>query len=201
MEKELGSEKYCLFPDFRERKGRICTMKKLISLFCLILVFGFGRMVLADTLKIGVVDFQRALNEVEEGKAAKARLKTEFDQKQKSLDALQNELKAMRDNLEKQKTVLSKDALQQKEMEYRDKFIELQKKLADSRVELQQKELQYTGSIITALRQIVKEIGDRDKYTLILERGGDVVLYAPTATDLTTQLISTYNSRPKGKAK
>jgi len=174
-------------------------MKKLFLVLALVLSVGASKAVLAQDLKVGVVDFQKALNEVEEGKAAKARLKSEFDQKQKTLDALQNELKSMKDNLEKQKLALSQEALKQKENEYRDKFVELQKKLAEFRGELQQKESQYTGSIITELRQIVQEIGAKDKYNLVFERGQDVLLYASGATDLTPQIITIYNSRPHKK--
>ncbi len=175
-------------------------MKKLITVASVLLVLvGFSTTPLkAQEVKVGLVDFQKALNEVEEGKAAKARLKSEFDQKQKSLDALQTDLKNKKDELEKQKLVLSQDAMQQKENEYRGKFMELQKKLTDFRMELQQKEADYTGNILNSLRQIVQEIGNKDKYTLIFEKGQDVVLFAPTANDLTGQIISTYNSRPKG---
>ena len=88
--------------------------------------------------------------------------------------------------------------MKQKETEYRDKFIELQKKLAEFRGELQQKEVEYTGTIITHLKQIVQELGAKDKYTLIFERGSEVVLYTQTATDLTPQVIAAYNSRPRG---
>jgi len=173
-------------------------MKKILIAVGILGTLVLGKAATAQE-KIGLLDLQKALNEVEEGKAAKARLKTEFDQKQKTLDALQNDLKAMKDNLEKQKLVLSQDALKQKEIEYRDKFIELQKKLAEFRGELQQKEAQYTGDIIIALKQLVGELGARDKYTLIFEKGQDVVLYAPTATDLTPALIQLYNSKPHPK--
>ncbi len=170
-------------------------MKKILISVAVLGSLFLGHAVMAQE-KVGLIDLQKALNEVEEGKAAKARLKAEFDAKQKTLDALQNDLKAMKDNLEKQKLVLSQDALKQKEIEYRDKFIELQKKLAEFRGELQQKEAQYTGDIIIALKQLVSEVGAKDKYTLIFEKGQDVVLYAPNATDLTPALIQLYNSKP-----
>lgn len=176
-------------------------MKKIILTVGFMLLVLISQNLKAQDLKIGLVDFQKALNEVEEGKSAKARLKSEFEQKQKTLDALQNELKTMKDSLEKQKLVLNQEAMKQKENEYRDKFVELQKKLSEFRGELQQKEVQYTGNIITALRQIVQEIGAKDKYTLVFERGQDTILYAPTAVDLTPQIIATYNSRPRGAGK
>lgn len=173
-------------------------MKKLFIASVMVLALSFSASLKAQE-KVGLVDIQKALNEVEEGKSAKARLKSEFDQKQKSLDALQNDLKNMKDNLEKQKVALSQDAMKQKENEYRDKFVELQKKLAEFRGELQQKEAQYTGDIINRLKQVVQEVGAKDKYTLIFEKAQESVLYAPNATDLTPQVISTFNSKPKGK--
>ncbi|HYQ80762.1 MAG TPA: OmpH family outer membrane protein, partial [Anaeromyxobacteraceae bacterium] len=61
----------------------------------------------AADLKIGYVDLRRAVGEVEDGKAAKAQLKKDFDQKQKSLDDMQNELKKMKEELDKQAVVMS----------------------------------------------------------------------------------------------
>jgi len=54
---------------------------------------------LADEMKIGFVDMQRALNETEDGRKAKAQLKKVFDQKQKELDEQQEQLKKDIDDL------------------------------------------------------------------------------------------------------
>ena len=47
----------------------------------------------AEDMKLGYVDMQRALNETEDGRKAKEKLKKDFDQKQKELDEQQNQLK------------------------------------------------------------------------------------------------------------
>src|SRR5262249_11170991 len=47
----------------------------------------------ADDIKVGYVDMQRALNETDDGRKAKEKLKKDFDQKQKELDEQQNQLK------------------------------------------------------------------------------------------------------------
>ena len=60
--------------------------------------------------KIAYVDLQRALNEVEEGKAAKAALKKEFDSKQKALDERKTEFDRLRTDFEKQAAVMSEEA-------------------------------------------------------------------------------------------
>src|SRR6266540_4678138 len=67
--------------------------------------------------KIAYVDLQRALNEIEEGKAAKANLKREFDQKQKMLDDKKSEFDRLRGEFEKQAMVMSEQARKDKQSE------------------------------------------------------------------------------------
>src|SRR4051812_44361216 len=76
--------------------------------------------------KIAYVDLQRALEETEEGKRAKAKLKSDFEKKQKELDARQEELKKMKADLDKQSNILKPEALQQKQQELQGKLIALQ---------------------------------------------------------------------------
>src|SRR5262245_28424487 len=87
-------------------------------------LFAFAPIARAADLKLGYVDLQRALNEVDEGKTAKASLKREFDQKQKLLDEKQEELKRMKADLDKQSVVMAEDAKKEKQGELDRKFIE-----------------------------------------------------------------------------
>src|SRR3972149_3871722 len=77
-------------------------------------------------VRVAVVDLQRALNETEDGRRAKTQLKRLFKSRQKALDDKQNELKKMKEDIEKQKNVLSQPALQKKIEEYQQAFVELQ---------------------------------------------------------------------------
>lgn len=149
--------------------------------------------------RFGYVNFQRALNEVEEGKKAKSLLKSEFDEKQKKLDIVQNELQTMKNDLDKQRLILSAEALKEKEEEYRKKFLELQQKLGSYKEEIQVKEAKMTSDILVVINKIVKDIGDKDGYTLILEKSQDVVLYSQESSDLTDRIIKEYNAMPKDK--
>lgn len=175
-------------------------MKRIaVAAAVLAVMFAAGAVRAADQYKFGYVDFQRTLNEVEEGKKAKAMLKTEFDEKQKKLDAVQNQLQAMKTDLDKQRLILSADALKEKEEEYRKKFMELQQKLGSYKDELQSKEAKLTSEILSVIHKIVGDIGQKDGYTMILERSQDVVLYAPTDADLTARVIKEYNGLSKDK--
>lgn len=155
----------------------------------------------SDNMKFGYVDFNRALNETEEGKSAKNTLKAEFNERQQKLDIVQNELKKMKEDLDKQRLILSQDAMKTKEEEYRNKFMELQQKLGTFKQEMAQKEASLTAGLLEKLKNIVKDIGQKESYTMILEKSQDVVLYAPTINDLTDRIIQLCNSSPKAKSK
>ena len=62
---------------------------------------------------------QRALNETEDGRKAKAKLKKDFDQKQKELDEQQTQLKKDIEDLDKKRTLLPADKVREKEAELR----------------------------------------------------------------------------------
>ena len=62
----------------------------LLSVFAAVLLSASGA--LAQN-KFAYVDMQRALDQIDEGKAIKAELKGEFDRKQAELDKKQEELK------------------------------------------------------------------------------------------------------------
>jgi outer membrane protein len=145
-------------------------------------------------VRVAVVDLQRALNETEDGRAAKAQLKRLFKTRQKALDEKQAELKKMKEDIEKQKNVLSQAALQKKLEEYQQKFVDLQTVYVEYQRELASKEAELTKGIIERMESILRRIGQAEGYTLILERGEAGVMWVPTNLDLTDVLIQRYNA-------
>jgi outer membrane protein len=101
--------------------------------FCRISTIALASIILAGSastvdaqVKIGVVDLQRAINETEDGRQAKRRLKKVFDERQKSLNVKQESLKAQKESLERQQDVLSQDALKKKVEKYQADLMDLQ---------------------------------------------------------------------------
>ena len=148
----------------------------------------------AQQLKVGVVDMQRALNETEDGRKAKASLKKVFEDRQKQLDKQQNDLKAMKESLEKQRDVLSRDVMAKKLEEYQKAFAELQQTYMEFQKELGSKEGDLTKDIIERMQRIMRRVGQTEGYTLILERSEAGVVFIPTNFDLTDVLIQRYNA-------
>lgn len=148
----------------------------------------------AQEAKIGVVDLQRAMNETEEGRRAKSRLKTLFDRHQKKLDDAQEELKQMGEQLEQQKNVLSEAVLRERYAVYQQKLAELQQTYYESQQELAAKEAEYTQKILEQMQAILRRIGQAEGFTLIVEVNEGGVIFAPNHLDLTDRVIQRYNS-------
>ena len=150
--------------------------------------------------KLGYVDLQRALNEVDEGKAAKALLKKDFDEKQKQLDGKKAEFDKLQADFEKQALVMSDGAKKEKAGELDRRARELQGLFVQMQKDLSDRERDATKGIFDRMAIIVREIAEADGFTMVFEKGAGLV-YAPPSLDLTNELIRKYNARhPAGAA-
>lgn len=147
--------------------------------------------------KIGYIDLQKALNESEAGKEAKASFNRRVEELQKVLDEKQNELKKLQEELEKQKGLLTTEAKGEKEKVYQQKLKDVQRFAKDSQEELQQKDAELTKKILKDLREVIKKIGTDEGYTIILEKGDSLVLFAAEGVDITDKVIKTYGAKGK----
>src|SRR5512133_1715810 len=144
--------------------------------------------------KIGYVDLQRALNEVDEGKAAKASLKRDFDEKQKQLDGKKTEFDKLQADLEKQSVVMSDTAKKDKAAELDRRARELQGLFMQLQKDLSERERDATKGIFDRMANVVREIAEAEGFSVVLEKNAGVI-YAPTSLDLTNELIRKYNAR------
>ena len=147
--------------------------------------------------KIGFVDLQRALNEVDEGKAAKALLKKDFDEKQKQLDGKKAEFDKLQADVEKQAVVMSDAAKKDKAAELDRRARELQGLFMQLQKDLSDRERDATKGIYDRMAVIVREIAEAEGFSVVLEKNAGLI-YAPTSLDLTNELIRKYNSRHPG---
>ncbi len=150
--------------------------------------------------KIGYVDLQRALNEVDEGKAARALLKKDFDEKQKQLDVKKSEFDKLQADFEKQAVVMSEQARKDKGQDLERRARDLQALFVNLQKDLSERERDTTRGLFDKMALIVGEIAEADGFTMVFEKNSGIV-YAPPSLDLTNELIRKYNARyPAGAA-
>ena len=146
----------------------------------------------AEDVKIGFVDMQRALNETEDGRKAKAQLKKVFDQKQKELDEQQEELKKAIDDLDKKRTLLPADKVREKEAELQGRMQKVQQTYLRHQQDLSAKEQEATAKIFERMNRIIAKIATAENFSMIFDRTG--VVFAKPHLDMTNELIRRYNA-------
>jgi outer membrane protein len=148
----------------------------------------------AEEVKLGYVDLQRALNETEDGRKAKANLKKVFDQKQKELDEQQEALKKDIEDLNKKRTLLPADKVREKEAELQDRMQKVQQTYMRHQQDLSAKEQEATAKIFERMSKIIGKIATAENFTMVFDRQQGGVLFAKPHLDLTNDLIRRYNS-------
>ncbi|HXN56069.1 MAG TPA: OmpH family outer membrane protein [Myxococcales bacterium] len=149
-------------------------------------------------LKIGYVDLQRAVQEVEEGKALGVTLKGELEQRRAQLDKKKQELEKMKTDYDKQSAVLSEDAKRKKQEDLQRAFSEAQASANEMQNDLSRKEEEGLRGIEKRMTQIISEVAERESFSFILQRAA--VLHGPPALDATNEVVRRYNDKfPVGK--
>ena len=158
----------------------------------------------AQPLKLAYVDVQRAIQETDEGKAARNRLKSEFDQRRSQIDKKSADLEKMQQEYEKQAPVLSDDAKRKKQEDFQKALIDARKSAGDLQEDMNRQEQAAMGNILQRLQQVVAEIAERESLSFVMDKG--MLLYAPAAADITNEVVRRYNDKfgagekPAGKA-
>jgi outer membrane protein len=154
-------------------------------------------------MKIAVVDTQRAVMETEDGLRAQATLKKHFDKRQRELDDKQVALQKEREDIEKQKDVLSKQALQARVEKWQKEMSELQTVFVDYNKELQKKQGEMTQPIFQKAMGVIRRIATQNGYDLVIDK--QAVPYHRSDLDLTDRVITEYNqtaeAAPAGSGK
>ncbi len=163
----------------------------LFALAGLLFVSGVSH---AKEVKLAYVDMQRALLEVDDGKAAKSRLEKLKKERQSKLDASQEELRAMQKNFEAQKAFMKPEVLQQKQQEFAQKLQGLQMTYATLQKELVAEEAKETQKIFKRMAKILADVGQKESFTMVLEKTESSILWAPKHLDITNELIRRYNA-------
>ena len=151
----------------------------------------------AHSQSIAYIDLQKVMVESNKGKEAKQTLTQEADKLKKTLDGKQDELQKMKDAIEKQGTTITPEARTDKEKQYQSKLKDYQRLANDYQTELQQKDMELTRNMLKELEGVIKSLGEKEKYTLIVEKSQ--VLFAAPTIDITSKVINLFNEAAKKK--
>jgi outer membrane protein len=116
--------------------------------------------------KFAYVDVQRALNECDAGKRAKAEFQGKVTSLEGRLQRQQSEVQSLKDEMEKKGMLMNADQRQALQDKYMEKLKNFERDYKDSKDELQAKDQEITAKIVHDLAQVIRTIGERDNYTI-----------------------------------
>ncbi|UCG38846.1 MAG: OmpH family outer membrane protein, partial [bacterium] len=109
------------------------------------------------------------------------------------VDSMKDELQALEEKIKS--PVISEKAQSELKDQYRKKQAELIEFVTQAKEEEERENQVLSARILDGLIDIAREIAEKEKYTIILEKTGGAVLYFEEGLDLTEQAVKIYNER------
>jgi len=169
--------------------------KKMVAAVGILIALGWFGPALANNLKIGSVDIQKAVNESNPGKEAKKAIVKEAEKFQRQIADKQKELQAMKESLDKQAPMLNPDVRSTKERELQNRVREFQRWQEDTNNELNQKKMEMERHISLGLQKVIQKLGADEGYTFIIEEGS--VPFVTKTIDVTDRVIKVFDAQKK----
>lgn len=169
----------------------------MINYFLLLLVAVNSSLILAKS-RYGVVDMQRVILSVDEGKQARQKLEKQIKAKEKLLRKSKQELDTLNKEWQSQAPLLNESAKLKKQQEFQEKFVNLRNKEMEFQAEIKRKEQQATKDIAIKITKLVEKMAVKMKLEVVFESSSGL-LYIKEPLDLTTKVIDNYNHTHKPK--
>jgi outer membrane protein len=163
------------------------SSRRLIMAIATVVSLSLSGTAHAQAAKLGYVNFQKALAEIDEAKAAKERLEKLKTQKQTDLDKVQESFKKEQEAFQKQAPTMTEQARNEKGEALQKKYLEITQNFEKGRSELAQKENEEFQPIVVKLRNVVNGIAQKESFTMVFDAAG--IAYAPESLDITAQVI------------
>ena len=153
----------------------------------------------AAELKLGYIDMQKALNTSEAGKGAKEQLAAKVKNYQEAINVKQEEIKKLKDDLEKQGMLLSETVRAAKEKDYQQRLKEFQRYTKDAEDELRTKDEEFTRKILEGMEKVIKEFGLKNGFTFIFAKNDAILVFANEKSDVTEEVLKLFNNASRKK--
>lgn len=143
-------------------------------------------------MKIGVVNFQKLMEEAPQVKTAMQALQNEFGPRQRELVTMQNDLKSRQEKLEKEAAVMAEADRVKAEKVLRDEQREFSRKGGEFQDDLSTRKNEEIGKVQRYLVQEVQTYSSAQGYDLVLVES----LYTKPSLDITAQILDILKTKP-----
>jgi outer membrane protein len=169
------------------------TFKRSIALLSLC----FGAALLSGQasaeIKMGVVNFQKLLEEAPQTKTAMQALENEFAPRRRELLTMQNDLKARDEKLQKEGAVMAEADRAKAEKSLRDQQREFSRKAGEFQDDASTRRNEEIGKVQRYLVTEIQAYGNAQGFDLVL---GEGVFFAKGPLDVTANVLAVLATKP-----
>jgi outer membrane protein len=148
---------------------------------------------LAEGLRVAVIDVNKILNESGAGQAAKKKMEARYEELKKAIDAKQEEARKIKEEIDKQKVMLGKEKLKEREDAFQAKINELRQMTQEGEQEMQARQAEFTREVLKSVEAQVDVVVKADKLDLVLEKTAGVIHYNPSL-DISSRVLALVNA-------
>jgi outer membrane protein len=144
---------------------------------------------------VGVINAQKVLENTKSGKKATAGLEAFVQERQEIINRDEEAITKLKEQLEKQGTVLSPKSREEKQVELERRIGEYQKRVTEMSREVQKKRGQILREFNDRMEKVVAQIADKEGIALVLDGNSEsgAVVYSKGSLDLTDKVIKEYD--------
>jgi outer membrane protein len=148
-----------------------------------------------SSVLIGLVDIQKVITSIKEGKAVQKSLEKAFNDKKALLKKDEDKIKKAQEDFKKQSMVLADQARMNKERELQEMMLKLQNKTMEYQREIQKMEQEKKKPILDKLRPIIDEVSKANEVAMTFELSAAPIVYAESKKDITEDVIKAYDKK------
>jgi outer membrane protein len=169
------------------------TFNRIIPLLALGLCGLCGAGQASAEIKIGVVNFQKLLEEAPQTKTAMQALESEFAPRRRELLTMQNDLKAKEEKLQKEAAIMPEADRVKADKTFRDEQREFSRKAGEFQDDASTRRNEELGKVQRYLVNEIQNFAVAQGFDLVL---GDGVFYAKGPLDVTANVLAVLNTKP-----
>ena len=163
----------------------------LMTVITVLVFFWSGSSFAAD--KIGFINLQEIMQNSTAGKKAGDEFKKFYEKETQEIKSAEKELKTMKDELEKQSSIMTQSSRNEKEAAYQKKLRDYQLLVNDTNEELKKRDQEMTQKLMPGIIKIVRSIAEKEKYTLVIDVATMPIPYYSKENDFSKTVIDEYN--------
>lgn len=145
---------------------------------------------------IAVVDFQRAITETHQGKAAQKKIDDMYESRRVELDRMQQDIEKQIQDFQARAMILSEEARAEQQKQLITKQQQFQTRSTQYEIELQQTYSTLLAELDQKMRALSATIAKEKGYDLVID-SAVVVHIGSNVVDMTNELVARYNKTHK----